>query len=342
MPDIDIKIIDPMGNTSTLTLPDDEPLNSLVPRVVDEANLRAKDDKGRHLNYQFFSRRTLSVLKMEGTLFSNGVLTGDALRTVPGPHGKNLEFEMLTKPETGTILTIHQRPRISIGRSIDNDIVIRDPIVSRQHGELLWQDGLHIYRDLNSANGSYVNNLAVTEPMPVSVNSVLSLGESIRLLYKEATPISIARKKGIRPVETPPDSKISTNLTPLPRAGIFISHAPQVDDKVRPIVESLRRANFHVFWGMEIPPGTNVQEAIESSMKYSDILVPIISQNSSYSDEIREQWHRFIANRKPIVVVQLSECAVPAQLQDYPIISPEEGHNRLMQALVANIMEAIL
>ena len=49
----------------------------------------------------------------------------------------------------------------SIGRSSEQstcDIKISSPIVSRSHGEIIVVNGEHHYRDLNSTNGTYVND----------------------------------------------------------------------------------------------------------------------------------------------------------------------------------------
>jgi ABC-type multidrug transport system ATPase subunit len=55
------------------------------------------------------------------------------------------------------------KPRTTIGRASDNDIVLTDPSVSRHHAELLWSatSGFEL-RDLQSHNGSFVNGQRVT------------------------------------------------------------------------------------------------------------------------------------------------------------------------------------
>ncbi|MDZ7814736.1 MAG: FHA domain-containing protein [Planctomycetota bacterium] len=47
--------------------------------------------------------------------------------------------------------------RITIGRAMDNDIVIRKPGVSRNHVEVVFRDGKLMIRDLGSSNGTKVN-----------------------------------------------------------------------------------------------------------------------------------------------------------------------------------------
>jgi hypothetical protein len=340
MPKIQIDIIDTMGNVTALPLPNDKPMDALVESIVTLSDLIETDSYGRRFNYRLFSRRQGRVLSMEGTLYSNGVMDGDQLRISPTPFDSFLELQMLTEPEKGTILSIQTRPRLTIGRGSDNDIVVRDPIVSRQHGELLWQDGLHIYRDLNSANGSYINNQAVTEPMPLTINSMLSLGEGIRLLYRETNPEMVKSQHGELKFQTT-DSQTRTSLNPLPRAGLFMSYIPAQQAFVEPIVSELRKANFHVFWEAEMPPGSNAEEAIDSNLKYSDVLVAFLTPDSVTTSTLSDQWNRFIAQRKPIVLIQYDDCEIPHSLGEYPVVPFRGSNTRLTQELIACIIEVI-
>lgn len=49
----------------------------------------------------------------------------------------------------------------TIGRSLENDIVIQDSIVSRKHAQISYEDGVFVLYDLNSTGGTYVNNKKV-------------------------------------------------------------------------------------------------------------------------------------------------------------------------------------
>ncbi|MBQ2668681.1 MAG: FHA domain-containing protein [Clostridia bacterium] len=59
----------------------------------------------------------------------------------------------------------------SIGRATERstcDIKINAPIVSRSHGEIAFIDGEYYYRDLNSTNGTYINNVLIGKNSPVN------------------------------------------------------------------------------------------------------------------------------------------------------------------------------
>jgi pSer/pThr/pTyr-binding forkhead associated (FHA) protein len=49
----------------------------------------------------------------------------------------------------------------SIGRRLDNDVVIQDQNVSRRHAEIRYENGRFMIYDLNSTGGTYVNNKRV-------------------------------------------------------------------------------------------------------------------------------------------------------------------------------------
>ena len=45
----------------------------------------------------------------------------------------------------------------TVGRDPGNDIILRDPKVSRHHSEIVFERGFFVLHDLASANGTYVN-----------------------------------------------------------------------------------------------------------------------------------------------------------------------------------------
>jgi Mg-chelatase subunit ChlD len=69
------------------------------------------------------------------------------------------------------------KPEVSLGRGEDNDIVIPHPSVSRSHARLARRDGSFVLTDLNSTNGSYVNNQQVQGSTLVSNGSEVRLGD---------------------------------------------------------------------------------------------------------------------------------------------------------------------
>ena len=75
----------------------------------------------------------------------------------------------------GTDLLSLMKDEISIGRGEDNDVVIPHASVSRQHARLMRRDGGFELMDLNSTNGSYV------EDRQIHGSAFLSSGSHVRL-----------------------------------------------------------------------------------------------------------------------------------------------------------------
>ena len=71
---------------------------------------------------------------------------------------------------------IFDKEVISIGRARDNDIVIENLSVSRNHSRIRLKDDRYILTDLNSANGTYVNGVKVTRTELVN-NDVITIGK---------------------------------------------------------------------------------------------------------------------------------------------------------------------
>jgi RsiW-degrading membrane proteinase PrsW (M82 family) len=64
---------------------------------------------------------------------------------------------------------------VRIGRSPDNDVLVGEPTVSRQHARMVWADGGWIFESIGQAatllNGQPVTRLAVTQPVELALGS---------------------------------------------------------------------------------------------------------------------------------------------------------------------------
>jgi pSer/pThr/pTyr-binding forkhead associated (FHA) protein len=69
-----------------------------------------------------------------------------------------------------------EKNEIVIGRSAENDIVIENLAVSKQHARIANQDGAYYIEDLNSTNGTYLNKIRVTKK-EINNNDVIIIGK---------------------------------------------------------------------------------------------------------------------------------------------------------------------
>lgn len=78
-------------------------------------------------------------------------------------------------PKRGTELELGDGP-ISIGRAPDSDLVIQDDYSSTRHARLLNWSGRWMVQDLDSTNGTYVNDQRIGQPTEVQQGSSVRIG----------------------------------------------------------------------------------------------------------------------------------------------------------------------
>ena len=81
---------------------------------------------------------------------------------------------------------------VTIGRSEEATIQIKDDRISRQHCSVAFKDGGYILADLKSTNGTWVNNDRVTE-VSLKPNDKIRLGQTIVVFANE-------RQKGLNTI----------------------------------------------------------------------------------------------------------------------------------------------
>ncbi len=71
--------------------------------------------------------------------------------------GTRLEYD----PSHGDGETIDTNWHVTIGRKDENDVCLRnDTYVSRYHARIIWRDGVWHLKDLDSTNGTFIENQA--------------------------------------------------------------------------------------------------------------------------------------------------------------------------------------
>ena len=74
--------------------------------------------------------------------------------------------------------------RILIGRNPDCTLVVNENSVSRQHAELVKEDGKVLLKDLGSANGTFLNEQKVVESVEVKRGDRVRVGTRLILIEK--------------------------------------------------------------------------------------------------------------------------------------------------------------
>lgn len=91
------------------------------------------------------------------------------------PAGQPNRLVILSGPKAGTEFPLGSDP-ITIGRSSDSSLVIRDDYTSTHHARLmLWNDEWMI-QDLDSTNGTFLGGNRVAVPTRVPLNTPVKIG----------------------------------------------------------------------------------------------------------------------------------------------------------------------
>jgi hypothetical protein len=96
--------------------------------------------------------------------------------------------ELVLQP-TGEAFFLTQEP-VTIGTEEDNTIVVTDPEVSGHHATIAWDEesDTYVVQDMDSAAGTYVNELKIDAPQPLRHADVLRLGNTILDVRLEPEP----------------------------------------------------------------------------------------------------------------------------------------------------------
>lgn len=95
----------------------------------------------------------------------------------PQPAGP-AEFQkvvLTSGPRRGTEIKLSDKPLL-IGRSPDADLRIQDDYTSTRHARLLKWNDTWMVQDLDSTNGTYVNDERVSQPVEIRRGTVVRIG----------------------------------------------------------------------------------------------------------------------------------------------------------------------
>lgn len=74
---------------------------------------------------------------------------------------------------------------IRLGRHRDNDIVVKDPFVSKRHFKIIEDEGEYFLEDLNSANGTYLNRDKIFDIYRLQNRDIIRVGKIEFLFIKK-------------------------------------------------------------------------------------------------------------------------------------------------------------
>ncbi len=93
----------------------------------------------------------------------------------PAALGAASRLVITSGPKSGLELPLGTEP-MTIGRSSECGLVIRDDYTSSQHARLLVRDGTWVIQDLDSTNGTFHGGKRVTSGTPIALATPIKVG----------------------------------------------------------------------------------------------------------------------------------------------------------------------
>jgi pSer/pThr/pTyr-binding forkhead associated (FHA) protein len=103
-------------------------------------------------------------------------------------------IQIIDGPESGKAYDF-DRIEVTIGRTMDNDVILQDPSISRQHLSIRDKGGAYIVKDLGSSNGTKVNGKKILEEVLSTGDIILAGNVSILFEGVKSSVVSGVPKK---------------------------------------------------------------------------------------------------------------------------------------------------
>lgn len=172
--------------------------------------------------YQLYVPEVLTVSLLEDMLLPagairvemvEGVMDDQSTQVQKRPFSANSELEAIQALDAYIIVTGHQhlaldKPLITIGRQLDNDVVLDAATVSRKHAQIRWRFGRFVLYDLSQRGRTVVNGVRVSEHA-LEPGDVIALSHMM-IIYGEGhtRPQAVAKKQDNMDDKTRPMPKL--------------------------------------------------------------------------------------------------------------------------------------
>lgn len=120
-------------------------------------------------------RRSVEAANRPAETPASGIPTAG----LPGPpSGIATRLVVTSGPKEGIELPLDKEQQFTIGRSAESALIVRDDFTSTHHARLmLWNDQWMV-QDLDSTNGTFIEDRRVNIPTPVPLNTPVHVGNT--------------------------------------------------------------------------------------------------------------------------------------------------------------------
>ncbi len=270
---------------------------------------------------------------------------------------------MLRGPNVGRVFPLGAAT-FTLGRDLDNQVLVQDPEVSRHHLRFSAVDGGYCIEDLDTTNGSFVNGERLTGALDLSPDDVIRLGTMVQLQYvvsptaldpdDEMTP-GIAAENGDKYVTTLhdflgvdlPHNDVSARATGLDpgslRDHLLIVYARENwESIVAPLLVRLQDTRLNAWVDQYLTLGSeNWRAALDQALDECWLMVLIVSPESLHADHVKLIYRHFLGANKPIIPLLINpSMTMPSELARLRSIAYDtKNMQRSFHKLIFEIMQ---
>lgn len=261
------------------------------------------------------------------------------------------------------------RPTITIGRDVDNDIVLDEPEVSRHHMRLTLEESGYTIEDLNTVNGTSINTKHLEKKKRLKPSDVVAVGDGVSLWYTD-DPDSIIEnlnhfdETDIPSLDDTDGAQNTDNSEPKPPTekkrttdiNIQLGHGLEHGDLEKSVFLLYAREEWNVI-GRHIytylddnhikvftdqyltPQTTDWDSAIEQALAESPCVLAIVSEKSIDAPHVIRSIRHFLAREKSVLLLKYGSITkLPMILQNMPAIkftpqNPDKTYRMILAEL---------
>jgi pSer/pThr/pTyr-binding forkhead associated (FHA) protein len=221
-------------------------------------------------------------------------------------------------------------PEITIGRALDNEIVIPEPQVSKHHMKLIRVPEGYILEDLGSLNGTYVNEERLSGSIPLSLGDHIRVGTALEMTY---TNESISATGTHEVPRTEPDTV--RDMRSMARLGdateirtgqlqshLFLLSARDDREQVaEKLFMFLKSQQIPVWIDRSLTPeGDAWNKALEHALIETPCLIATLTPESLNRPYVQRAIRTFINKDRPVLLLREESVRVPMFARNCPSI----------------------
>lgn len=256
---------------------------------------------------------------------------------------------------------------ISIGRDMENDIVLQDAEVSRFHLRFHATENGYLIEDLGSLNGTFVNENRLINSQPLNLEDHITIGTMVEMWYttapKQIVNLDVIDTSPLTSTKTPEDSDPTRKRRPtkvtqstltdenVPNVSgmalnaleghIFLAYAREDwDGVVGHLYAYLDDNDIPVWVDQHLTPNTDEWvNAIEQAQAECLCLLVVVSPKAIKTPYVKKSLRRFVGREKPMLLVEYKPVErLPISVQNAPMVDfnhadPQQTFNFILGQL---------